>query len=172
MKGQAFVIGIVVFTGALCSGCQNASGDMKILLHDHPEQRFRYSETPIKRVVAWYFTDDPGGHLRIYWSGHEEESSDLQLSREAIEQVAKCSVENLGCSVLQRQVVSEDEEEEFPAPCLITAAAQSRAEAAFDHREAGFRLPALPVAAVVLVQPPLHLSSSMPHGGRAAAVLS
>lgn len=89
MKRRGFVIGILAFMSALCFGCQNASSDMKIILHDQPELKFKYSKTPIKGVVVWYFTDDPGGHLRIYWSGQDEDSFDLQLSREAIEQVAK-----------------------------------------------------------------------------------
>jgi hypothetical protein len=91
MKGSAFVSGIVAFMGALGSGCQKAPDDMKIILHDLPE--LRYSKTPIKRVVIWYFTDDPGGHLRIYGDRHDDPTDgtlfDVQLSREAIEQVAR-----------------------------------------------------------------------------------
>ena len=98
MKGQAFVIGIVTLLGALGSGCQNAqneqkanSDDMKIILQDVPELRF--SKIPIKQVVVWYFTDDPGGHLRIYGDRPDDPTDrtlfDLQLSREAIEQVAR-----------------------------------------------------------------------------------
>jgi hypothetical protein len=97
MKGQAFVIGIVVFMGPLCSGCRNASDDMIVHLDDDPERGFRYSDTPVKGVVVWYFTDDPGGKLRISWgplvgrreSPTEDNYFDLLLSRESMAQVVK-----------------------------------------------------------------------------------
>src|SRR5262249_58511174 len=56
----------------------------------------------------------------------------------------------------QHDVVSNGQEHEVPALTPIAMAAHIRAQAAFEHRETGFRLPALTVPAVDLVQPPLH----------------
>src|SRR5262245_39548628 len=63
-----------------------------------------------------------------------------------------CSVENLAKRLLQHQVVGEHQEQEVAPLAGHTAAVDRRPQAPFAHGEATLRLPALPVAAVVLGQ--------------------
>ena len=59
----------------------------------------------------------------------------------------------------EHYLVGQYQQQQLPTLRPITARLHRRCQATLQHRIRAFHLPALPVAAVILVQPSLHLSS-------------